>query len=171
MKSLRLWVITAGVAVSAGAVEASQTPVGKRISDFTLHDCLGTKHRLADSRGKKAVVIVFVGVECPLAKQYGSRLAELATKYQGKGVAFLGIDSNQQDSIAEIAHFAREHKIAFPILRDPGNAVSDQCGAERTPEVFVVDSERFVRYSGRIDDQYGVGYAPGRHEKLCGRRT
>jgi hypothetical protein len=43
-------------------------------------------------------------------------------------------------------------------LKDPGNAVADKLGARRTPEVFVLDDQRAVRYLGRIDDQYGVGY-------------
>ncbi len=159
MKSLQYWAIAVGLLASAVDVEAAETPLGTEIRDFTLHDYLGTKHSLADRRDKKVVVIAFLGVECPLAKHYGSRLAELATKYQPQGVAFMGIDANQQDSLAEIAHFARAFKIDFPILRDPGNIVADQCGAQRTPEVFVVDAQRIVRYWGRIDDQYGVGYA------------
>src|SRR5262249_56552177 len=75
------------------------------------------------------------------------------------GVAFVGIDANQQDSLQKIAHFAREHRIEFPILKDRGNVVADQWGAQRTPEVFVLDATRTVRYWGRIDDQYGVGYS------------
>jgi hypothetical protein len=45
------------------------------------------------------------------------------------------------------------------MLKDPGNVVADQFGAKRTPEVFVLDASRTVRYWGRIDDQFGVGYA------------
>ena len=159
MKSLCLWTIVAALLSSAVDVAAAETRVGKNVADFTLNDYRGAKHSLSQWRDKKAVVIAFLGVECPLARQYGSRLAELAAKYEPQGVAFVGIDANQQDSLAEIAHFAREHKIDFPILKDPGNAVADQVGAQRTPEVFVIDADRVVRYWGRIDDQYGVGYA------------
>ena len=159
MKSLWCWVIAVGLSANTVAAVGADSRVGTRIADFTLHDFLGTKHSLGDSRDKKAVVIAFLGVECPLAKQYGSRLAELAAKYEPQGVAFIGIDANQQDTLAEIAHYARESNINFPILKDLGNAVADQCGAQRTPEVFVVDANRVVRYWGRIDDQYGVGYA------------
>jgi len=159
MKSLWCWVIAVGFSASTFAAVGAESRVGTRIADFTLHDFLGTKHSLGDLRDKKAVVIAFLGVECPLAKLYGSRLAELAAKYEPQGVAFIGIDANQQDTLAEIAHYARESNVNFPILKDPGNAVADQCGAQRTPEVFVVDSNRVVRYWGRIDDQHGVGYA------------
>jgi mono/diheme cytochrome c family protein len=61
-----------------------------------------------------------------------------------------------------MTHFARTYKLTVPFLRDPGNAVADKFSAERTPEVFVLDRSRAVRYRGRVDDQYGfqtgVGY-------------
>ena len=47
----------------------------------------------------------------------------------------------------------------FPILKDPGNVVADLFGAERTPDAFVLDSSRTIRYRGMIDNQYGVGFA------------
>lgn len=143
--------------VSADAEPA--TPVGKRIDAFELHDHLGTVHALKDWSQQKAVVVVFLGVECPLARHYGQRLAELAARYEPQGVTFVGINSNQQDSLAEIAHYVREQKVAFSMLKDPGNVVADQFGAKRTPEAFVLDSSGVVRYWGRIDDQFGVGYA------------
>ncbi|HMO87344.1 MAG TPA: redoxin domain-containing protein, partial [Lacipirellulaceae bacterium] len=65
----------------------------------------------------------------------------------------------QQDTLQEIAAFARRHGIEFPILKDPGARVADLFGATRTPEAFVLDGQRVVRYRGRIDDQYGVGAA------------
>ncbi len=142
------------------ADEAAKGPIGVQVENFQLDDYLGTKHALNEElAGKKALVVAFLGVECPLAKLYGPRLAELAAQYGPQGVAFLGIDSNRQDSLLEMAHYARQHKIEFPLLKDPGNAVADQFGARRTPEVFVLDGQRTVRYWGRIDDQYGVGYA------------
>jgi peroxiredoxin len=145
----------------AAADLPATTPLGKQIQAFELNDHLGTAHALKDWSDRKAVVFVFLGVECPVARQYGGRLAELATKYEAQGVAFVGINSNQQDSLAEIGHFVREQKIGFPILKDAGNVVADQFGAKRTPEAFVVDAKGVVRYWGRIDDQYGPGYARG----------
>ena len=84
-----------------------------------------------------------------------------------KGVSFVGINSNQQDSLTEIAAHARRHGVGFPVLKDLGNKLADQLGAERTPEVVVWDNTGKIRYRGRIDDQYGVGYvrnAPTRHD-------
>lgn len=158
------------VALPAFAADSSNkdattaTPIGRQIGDFKLQDYLGTAHQFADWKDKKAVVVAFLGTECPLCLQYGPRLAELAKEYEPQGVAFVGIDSNQQDSLQEIAHYAREHKIDFTVLKDPGNTVADQFGAVRTPEVFLLDGERRVRYWGRVDDQFGIGYARGAPE-------
>ncbi len=159
MKAFSFPTIVAVMLASPVSATAAETRVGAQVDDFTLHDHLGTKHSLSDWQNEKAIVIAFLGVECPVARQYGSRLAELAAKYEPQGVAFVGIDANQQDALAEIAHFAREYRIEFPILKDAGNAVADRLGAERTPEVFVLDAKRVIRYWGRIDDQYGVGYS------------
>ena len=134
-------------------------PLGRRIEDFRLQDYLGAEHALSDFVDSEIVVVAFLGTECPLAKVYGSRLASLAEKYKPRGVSFIGVNSNQQDTPTELGHYARKRGITFPLLKDPGNQVADQFRAERTPEVFVLDADRTVRYWGRIDDQFGVGYA------------
>src|SRR5262249_1958583 len=112
-------------------------------------------------------VMAFLGTDCPLAKQYGPRLAELAKEFERRGVSFLSIDANQQDSMTAIARFAKDSGIEFPILKDVGNMLADRMGARRTPEAFVLDSDRCIRYWGGIDDQFGIGYSrakPGRRD-------
>jgi peroxiredoxin len=159
MKSWTLCACSMITLAAAVTTTGAVSPVGTKLKAFTLHDYRGASFSLDDWRDKTAVVIVFLGVECPVARHYGSRRADLAAKYESKNCALVGIDANQQDSLAEIAHYAREYKIEFPILKDAGNTVADQCGAQRTPEAFVIDSNRVIRYWGRIDDQYGVGYS------------
>jgi peroxiredoxin/mono/diheme cytochrome c family protein len=147
---------------ASGADQDGETPrVGRQIKDFTLKDQWGKSYSLSDFSKQEAVVVAFLGTECPLAKLYGHRLSEIHEQLSKQGVALLGIASNQQDSIEEIAAFARRHEIEFPILKDPGNAIADRFGAIRTPEVFVLDAKREVRYWGRIDDQYGFGDGVG----------
>jgi peroxiredoxin/mono/diheme cytochrome c family protein len=140
---------------------AADSPVGTTVKDFKARDYRGRETSLAEFAGSKAVVVAFLGTECPLAKMYGQRLEELAKQYKDQGVTFLGIDSNRQDSIAEIANYARTHGVTFPILKDVGNTIADQLGALRTPEVYLLDKDRVVRYAGRIDDQYGLGNSSG----------
>lgn len=86
-------------------------------------------------------------------------MIQLHKEYSDKGIAFVGINSNVQDSRERMAEHARRNAIPFPVVKDPGNKFADQIGARRTPEAFVVDSFGTIRYQGRIDDQFGIGYA------------
>jgi|LakMenE01Jun11ns_1017448.scaffolds.fasta_scaffold9950317_4 peroxiredoxin/mono/diheme cytochrome c family protein len=145
--------------------------IGTKISNFSLKNQFGKEYSLQEIGDSEVVVVAFLGTECPLAKLYGPRLSQLSSQLKDKPVAFLGVMSNRQDAINEIAAYAQRHQIEFPILKDTGNAVADQFGAVRTPEVFVLDKQRVIRYRGRIDDQYGfrdsVGYQrpePTRHD-------
>jgi len=131
--------------------------IGATIADFSLADADGQKHRLGDYQDRKLVVVVFLGTDCPLAKLYGPRLGDLARAYADRGVTVLGIHSNQHELLADLARYARDHHIPFPLLHDVGNVVADRFGAQRTPEAFVLDERRVIRYRGRIDDQYDVG--------------
>jgi peroxiredoxin len=147
-------------ATKPGTVEALpiDRQVGQRLGDFTLKDAIsGRSHRLYGFGGKKAAVLVFLGTECPLARLYAPRLAELHRRYGAKGVVFLGIYSNAHEGEEAIAAQAREAGIEFPLLRDEKNVVADQALVERTPEVLVLDGKARVRYRGAIDDQYQAG--------------
>jgi peroxiredoxin len=155
--------LCAALAVVAPAAETTAPAIGKKIEKFSLQDFRGKTHTLSDLKDAKLVVIAFLGVECPMSKLYAPRLSEMAAKYESQGVAFLGVDSNRQDAVTEMGHYAKLHKLSFPFLKDLNNSLADALGATRVPQVFVLDSERMVRYAGRIDDQYGYqtgsGYA------------
>ncbi|QDU08122.1 redoxin domain-containing protein [Gimesia aquarii] len=138
--------------------ESTDSLLGKKVENFSLKDFRGKTVQLSDTKDQKLVVIAFMGTECPLAKLYGGRLQKLSAAYSKQGVTFIAIMSNQQDSLTEIAAYARKHKITYSVLKDAGNRVADQIGAKRTPEIFVLDQDRKIRYHGRVDDQYGVGY-------------
>jgi peroxiredoxin len=147
-----LLVLTAGLlALQGRGLRSGSAPL-----DFRLRDFRGREHALSDYAGRP-VVVAFVGCQCPLGQLYAPRLVELAREFERRGVVFLGIAANAQDSLTDVATFARRHKVAFPILLDPDQTVADRLGAERTPEVVLLDSEREVRYRGRIDDQYDIG--------------
>ncbi len=153
------WKSLACVLAASIVLIANASPAADRsIDDFTLPDFRGQQHKLSDSQDKQFVVVAFLGTECPLAKLYGPRLVKLSAEYSAKGVAFIGINSNLQDSLTELSAYARQHSIEFPLLKDLDNKVADQFGAQRTPEVFVLDRNRTIRYRGRIDDQWGIGY-------------
>ncbi|MCA9100451.1 MAG: thioredoxin family protein [Planctomycetales bacterium] len=147
---------TARFAAAGGpSRDESAAALGRRIDDFALPDDLGRRFALGDFAEAPLVVVVFLGVECPLAQLYAPQLAELNERFAPAGVTFLAVDSNRQDSLAELAHFARQHELGFPLLKDAGAKVAQQFGAVRTPQAFVLDRQRVVRYVGRIDDRFG----------------
>ena len=144
-----------GESATAGGLPIDRG-VGRAVPDFRVKDADGKPVSLYGFRGKKAAVIVFTGVDCPLSKLYLGRLAELAAAYEAKGVAFLAIDPNAGETAARAGENARELGVKFPILMDPGNRVADLLLAERTCEALVVDGSAKLRYRGAIDDQYEI---------------
>jgi len=130
---------------------------GAAVPNLTLPDIHRRPRSLAGFKDAKAFVVVFVGTECPIANLYVPTLIELHKDYAAKGVQFLAINSNSQDTFTLVSAHAQERAVPFPVLKDFDHAAADAFGARRTPEAFVLDAGRVIRYRGRIDDQYGVG--------------
>jgi hypothetical protein len=90
-------------------------------------------------------------VKCPCANAYNDRLPTLARDYAARGVRLVGIYSNKDETLPEIAAHAKEHGFSFPVFKDERGLGADHFGASVTPEVFVIDSSRVLRYAGHID--------------------
>ncbi|MFO0965684.1 MAG: redoxin domain-containing protein [Gemmataceae bacterium] len=136
---------------------AAPPPVVKKapVADFSLKDNHGKVVSLRLFKDKKAVVLIFTGTQCPIANSFVPDLAALDKEYGPKGVQFLGVNSNTQDSFKEMIEHAERMKIPFPMLKDERNVVADRLGAWRTPEAIVLDGARVIRYQGRISDRFG----------------
>ena len=155
------------IGLPAAQPQDTANSVGKAIADFTLKDTSGRAVSLAQFKDKKAVAVLFLGTQCPINNLYLPRLANLHKEFAARDVAFLAINSNQQDGFDEIARHAKKNELPFPVLHDEGNVIADRFGAERNPEVFVLDDQRVIRYQGRIDDQFGFDFQrkePTRHD-------
>ena len=146
------------VCASLASGVAAADRIGKPVKDFSLKSHLGKEYSLHDFADHKVVVMAFVGTECPLAKLYGPRLAELAAKYGPRGWRSSASTRIARTRSVRSPLSPAPRGIEFPLLKDLKNAVAGELGATRTPEVFVLDKDRVVRYSGRIDDRSGVGY-------------
>ncbi|RMF38919.1 MAG: thiol-disulfide isomerase [Planctomycetota bacterium] len=147
------------VVAPPGLWAADRGDLGQVFESQQLLDHYGNPTSVHAVASTPLVVVAFLGVECPLARLYGPRLNEIHHAYADRGVAIVGVDSNHQDSLTEITAYKTKHQLDFPLLKDVGHRLADALGATRTPEVFVLDEDRQVRYHGRIDDQYGVGFA------------
>ena len=123
------------------------------VKDFTLKDAGGTPHALYKlSEEKPATVVLFLATQCPIATDYADRIVALVKTYDEKNVQFIGINSNKQEKIEEISEYSEKYGFEFPVLKDPENKIADYFGARRTPEVFLLDAGRVLRYAGAIDN-------------------
>ena len=122
------------------------------VKDFTLKDAEGTDFTLYKlSEKKQATVVLFLATECPMVTKYAERIVHFVKAYDEKQIQFIGINSNKQEKVAEILAYSKKHGFEFPVLKDPQNKIADYFGARRTPEVFLLDAKRVLRYAGAID--------------------
>ena len=160
----RLFAVSAllvSIAVTGRADDKRSGPLtpGATVADFMLKDIHRRPRALADFKDKKAFVVAFIGTECPVANLALPTLIELHKAYADKGVQFLAINSNPQDTFIEVSAHAQERECAISrCSRISTRRWPTDFGAARTPESFVLDDKRVIRYHGRIDDQYGVGF-------------
>jgi peroxiredoxin len=150
-----LWVALA--CVSAAAAEPGGV-IGRPVPNFVLPDAAGKPVALADFGDAKIVVVVFLGTKCPISNAYVPDLIELQRRTRDRQVQLIGIHANPADSAEEIAKHAAQFKIDFPVLLDAEQLAADLLGAERTPDAFVLDRRRTIRYRGRIDDRVGYDF-------------
>ena len=131
--------------------------IGDPAPDFRLPGVDGKDYSLQDFKDKEAVIVMFSCNHCPTVKAYEDRSIELQTDYKEKGVALIAINTNDdkkypEDSFENMKARASEKGFNFPYLRDESQKVARAYGAERTPEVFVLDKKRILCYHGRVDD-------------------
>lgn len=139
---------------AAPSPERPAEVIGTRAPDFSLKDQSGKTRTLAEFRDRKAVVVVFLGTQCPIANTYAPVLGDLSRRFEPRGVQFLGVNANLEEKAAAVAKHAQEFALPFPVLKDERQALADGLGARVTPEAFVLDGRRIVRYRGRVDDSY-----------------
>src|SRR5215470_1019267 len=149
-----LFLITAAVIAGSGRSNEVPAPpaIGATVDEFTLPDVNGQEHALKSLKGKNGTVLIFIAVQCPVSNAYNERMEKLAEDYQAKGIAVVGINSNVAEDAAAVKAHAAEHKLSFPILKDPGNKIADRFGASVTPEAYFIDSNSKLLYHGRIDN-------------------
>lgn len=156
--SLLLWTTASLAADSAGPLSPTAT--------MTLTAIDGAAVQLTGGE-QPIIVVCALGTECPLARLYGARLQALHEQYAARGVRFVAVYSNEQDSLEEVRRTARELQLTFPVCKDFDHAAADRFQLTRTPEVCVHDRTGRVLYRGRIDDQHHPGVnrpAPSRHD-------
>jgi peroxiredoxin len=129
--------------------------IGAKAPDFsTIPGIDDKKHSLGEFKDAKAVVVVFTCNHCPVAVAYEDRLVVLQKEFKKRGVQFVAICSNPEDTdtLPELKTRAEGKKFNFPYLHDDSEKVGREYGAAVTPHVFLLDRDRRIAYMGAIDD-------------------
>ena len=140
------------------AVTAStMLELGTTAPDFRLPDTRGNVVSIDDFKEAPALLVIFMCNHCPFVKHVLSGLVELVEEYQKKGVAVVGINSNDvasfpEDSPEMMAKKAEETGFTFPYLYDQTQQVAKAYRAACTPDFFLFDRARKLVYRGQMDD-------------------
>jgi peroxiredoxin len=131
--------------------------LGTQAPDFSLPDTEGKIVSLSDFGDARALLVVFMCNHCPFVRHILDGLVTVAKEYQGKGVAVVGINSNDVDSYPDdrpelMARMAKQKGIPFPYLYDATQDVAKRYHAACTPDFFLFDGLRKLVYRGQFDD-------------------
>lgn len=164
---LLLLALPCSSAAAADPVGFHALAIGEKAPDFKLPGVDDKTYALKDFAGAKLLVVVFTCNHCPTAQAYEQRIINLHRDYKDRGVALVAISPNDNDavrldelgytdvgdSLADMKVRAKERNFTFPYLYDgETQQTSLAYGVLATPQVYVFDQERKLRYVGRVDE-------------------
>jgi peroxiredoxin len=136
--------------------------IGESAPSFALPDTDGATHALEGpgEAAAPATVVVFTCNHCPYALAWHDRLLAVARDYADSGVRMLLINPNDAERYPRDSFDAMKERVAAdggwpaPYLRDESQQVAREFGAEKTPDVFLLDGDGRLRYRGAPDSDY-----------------
>lgn len=137
---------------------SNMLPLGTKAPHFELMDTVSDKILTLDSlKGKIGTLIMFICNHCPFVIHVNPEIAEMAKKYQKKGIAFIAISSNDivnypQDAPDLMKKVALVEDYTFPYLYDQTQAVAKAYDAACTPDFYLFDKSLGLVYRGQLDD-------------------
>jgi peroxiredoxin len=143
--------------------------LGTPLPPFRLPDLDGAMVSADDFRGAPALLIAFICNHCPFARHVRQEFSRFATEYQQRGLAIVGINSNDIEAFPEdgpegMRRESDEASYSFPYLFDEGQDVAKAFHAACTPDLFLFDRSGRLVYRGQFDDS-----RPGNQIPVTGR--
>lgn len=138
--------------------ESNMLPIGTIAPDFSLVDTISDKTLSVNELfSDKATIVMFICNHCPYVIHVKDELVRLANDYQPRGVKLVAISSNDidkypQDGPEAMKVFAKESGFTFPYLYDETQDVARAYDAACTPDFYIFDGEKKLRYRGRLDE-------------------
>ena len=172
IQGIHLFKMAATIMFSLAAWAQQTHPIlaiGSPAPNFELPGVDGAIHKLSDYSASPVLVIVFNCNHCPIAQMYERRIAQLASDYKDRGVSVVAIQPNDpsairideldssdiSDSLEEMKIRAEYKHLTYPYLYDgETQSVTNAYGPQATPHAFVFDTDRRLRYEGRVDNSY-----------------
>jgi thiol-disulfide isomerase/thioredoxin len=139
---------------------AQSLKIGESLpSSWNLPGVDGKNHAPESYKNAQVLIVVFSCNHCPYVQAYEDRMIALQKEYGPKGVRLVAINSNDtknypEDDFDGMVERSALKKFNFPYLRDEDQKVAGLFGATHTPEFFVFDASRRLRYHGKMDDNY-----------------
>ena len=115
-------------------------------------DLDGKPYSLKASVAQRALVLIFVTTDCPIANSYQPLLARLHKEFQKKGFEFALIHEGPNQSLEKLKEHSAEFSVPFSVVMDAEHSIARRVGATKTPEAFVFGSDGAILYQGRIDN-------------------
>jgi peroxiredoxin len=148
---------TAASRTTMAATPSTMLPLGTPAAHFSLPDTEGHVVSLGDAAGAPALLVMFICNHCPYVKHLRGALAELTRDFAPRGVAIVGISSNDAERYPADAPEAmrRERREAgwdFPYLYDATQEVAKAYRAACTPDFFLFGRDQRLAYRGQFDD-------------------
>jgi peroxiredoxin len=131
--------------------------LGTPAPDFNLPNINNRAVSLHDFDDSPALLVIFMSHHCPYTRHIFSNLTEMIRDYQPRGVAVVGVNSNDpaqhsEDRPETMAQLAQKHNFPFPYLKDDTQEVAKAFKAACTPDFFLYNQDRRLEYRGRFDD-------------------
>jgi peroxiredoxin len=129
-------------------------PIGWEARDFHLQGIDGKTYSLADIRGPKGALVVFVCNHCPYVKLSINRIVAEANALREIGtIAIMPNDTEtySEDSFDNMKAFAARHRFTFPYVIDTIQEVARAYDAQCTPDFFGFNAQGELQYRGRLD--------------------
>jgi len=179
-----LFTILAGIAGMAQTThtEPKTLEIGSKAPGFNLPGIDGKTYSLESFKNARALLVIFSCNHCPTAQAYEERIIALANDYRPKGVAVVMISPSSTralnyselgytdlgDSFEEMKIRAADRGFNFPYLYDGDDqATALAYGPVATPHCFLFDSNRILKYTGRIDGSEKPGTGHGEDIRIA----
>lgn len=133
--------------------------INSLLPEFHLPGTDGNMYSSDSFSNREILIVIFSCNHCPYVQAYEQRIIELQNEFNENSVQIVAISSNDavkypEDSFDEMKKRAESKNFNFPYLYDQSQEIAIAFGATHTPQVFLFNSEKKLKYEGKIDDNW-----------------